>query len=139
MAVSFHSLADRKLKYVVIAARHRGQWIMVQHHQRDTWEIPGGHIELGETPDVAAKRELFEESGAESFHIEAICDYGVTRDGVITYGRFYFADVDVLGQLPESEISKVEPLNDHMKWTYDWIQPLLFEKVNTYLTEKDGC
>jgi len=35
----------------------------------------GGKIEPGETPLMAAKRELYEESGAVDFKIEPLCDY----------------------------------------------------------------
>ena len=41
-----------------------------------TWEIPGGHIEPGESPEEAARRELFEETGAAEFTIRPIFDYG---------------------------------------------------------------
>ena len=51
------------LAYSVITARFEGKWIFVRHRERTTWEIPGGHIEEGESSDVAASRELMEETG----------------------------------------------------------------------------
>jgi 8-oxo-dGTP diphosphatase len=46
--VSFHDILfepSKGLIYSVIAARYAGKWIFVKHHDRLTWEIPGGHIE----------------------------------------------------------------------------------------------
>ena len=36
---------DGKLTYSVITARYKGSWILVRHRDRQTLEIPGGHIE----------------------------------------------------------------------------------------------
>ena len=62
--VDFHdigSVADEQLKYAVIMAQEEGRWLICRHKERETWEIPGGHIEKDETPDAAAARELKEE------------------------------------------------------------------------------
>lgn len=63
---------DKELKFAVICAFFKGKWIFVKHKKRDTWEIPGGHREIGEDINDAAKRELFEESGAIDFELTPI-------------------------------------------------------------------
>src|SRR5690348_4872450 len=49
--------------------RHDGQEaLMVQHRRRDGttyWQLPGGGVEAGETPEAAVLRELREETGIE--------------------------------------------------------------------------
>ena len=37
--------------------------LLVKHHLFDKWVQPGGHIEDDETPEEAATREVFEETG----------------------------------------------------------------------------
>ena len=93
MKINFYSIdkkRNQKLKYVIIASRFQfEQWIFVQHKERTTWEIPGGHIEPGEEPYDAAKRELYEETGAVYYTLSPVYDYSVTLKMKKTYGRLY--------------------------------------------------
>lgn len=76
MNVNFYKkVDDDKLKFVVIVSRYQNKWIFCKHKQRDTYEIPGGHREAGETILEAAKRELYEETGAIKFSIEPMSIY----------------------------------------------------------------
>lgn len=50
------------------------------------WGLPAGHIEEGESPEAAARRELREEIGAD-FRIKPVNRYGPVRD--TWYGGIY--------------------------------------------------
>ena len=132
MKVSFHeigSIDEEELSFVVIPARYKDKWIFVRHRERKTWEMPGGHIEGGESIAEAARRELFEESGAVEFEIEPVCDYSVTREeeGITTYGRLFISNVAKLGSLPEMEIGEIGLFDDIPEnLTYPYIQNLLY-------------
>lgn len=138
LRVIFPSAIPQLLSFVVIAAMHDNKWIYVQHKDRDTYEVPGGHIEPGEAPIEAAKRELYEESGAADFTLDMVCPYGVERDGALTsYGLLYFAQVARFDELPNFEIVErafFESMPERL--TYPNIQPLLMKKVQTWLKEK---
>lgn len=64
--IELGKISEIDLKYVVICVRSKGKWIFSRHKKRNTWDIPGGHIEPGESALKAAKRELFEETGLRS-------------------------------------------------------------------------
>ena len=48
-------------RFVVILSFCGEQLVLSRHKQRTTYETQGGHIEPGETPEQAARRELWEE------------------------------------------------------------------------------
>lgn len=128
-----------KLAFAVICSRHQGQWLFVRHKHRDTWEVPGGHREPGESIDQAAARELVEETGALEYILRPVCDYSVQYDGQPpSFGRIFFAQVESLGALPPLEIAEVirrERMPEQM--TYPHIQPFLLTWVNEFLDAND--
>ena len=57
--VNFYETVDDKLlKFAVIIAKHKGKFVFCKHKERDTYEVPGGHRETGESIDETARREL---------------------------------------------------------------------------------
>lgn len=133
MEVKFYvpsEISDEKLMYAVIAARFNGKWIFSRHKKRTTWEIPGGHRERGETIEQAAKRELWEETGAVEFDLKPVSVYQVDK-----YGMLFLADIKKLEHIPEtSEIAEIgffESIPSDL--TYPQIQPFLYKKVQEWL------
>lgn len=118
----------KNYKYVVIIAKYNGKWVLCKHKKRDTWETAGGHIELGESPLEAAKRELFEETGAVSFDIKPIFDYWAGDETSGANGMVFYAEIVKLSKLPESEMEKIEYFETlPSNLTYKDITPKLFQ------------
>lgn len=99
--------------YVVMLSRYHDKFMLSRHKNRTTWEMQGGHIEPGETPEAAAKRELFEESGAISFNLIPLCDYCGEEPGKNNHGAgmVFCADIHELGIMPESEMAETALFN----------------------------
>ncbi len=122
-------------KFAVVAAKHGESWVLVRHKSRNTWEIPGGHVETGETALEAAKRELFEETGAKDYDISEITSYSVDIDGAVTYGKLFFAEVRAFADIPEnSEIAERAYFAAlPAELAYPDIQPALYTAVQWWL------
>ena len=120
-----NTFSDRK--FVVVLSHMDGKILLSRHRQRTTWETQGGHIEPGETPLEAAKRELWEESGAVEYSIKPLFDYWAEDDIGGAAGAVFRAEITKLGPIPESEMEEVrlfEELPENV--TYPHITPILF-------------
>ena len=133
--VRFYDRADdRKLRFAVIVTKTDGHWVFCKHRKRDTLEVPGGHREPGEDILAAAKRELYEETGAVDFIIKPVCVYSVTApwnfDGQETFGMLFYADVKAFEKELHNEIERIV-IQDELPeaWTYPEIQPYLIREV----------
>lgn len=116
-------------KYVVVLSTCCGKLMLSRHKARTTWETQGGHVEAGETPLEAARRELYEESGALRYEIRALCDYwaGDEKTGEGATGMVFHAEIQELGPIPESEMAEVrlfDGLPENL--TYPGITPELY-------------
>ncbi len=133
MKVSFPAqVKDSEILYSVIVARSNGRWLFCRHRDRTTLECPGGHREPGETPEQAARRELYEETGATAYRLREIGPYRVSRyGGGTSCGMLYHAEIEELSPIPEgSEIAQVMLLTElPQQWTYPDIQPHLLKHV----------
>lgn len=127
---------DESVRFVTAAARYKDKWVFSRHKLRTTWDMPGGHREVGETLHDAMERELWEETGAIEAQIQPLSVYGV--DGDDRYGMLFFADIKELGELPTNfemaEISLTDALP--RKLTYPEILPALFEYVQGWLNRQ---
>lgn len=69
----------------ILAVTEKKEILLVKQFRhavaRMTLEIPAGHIEIGETPEQAARKELVEETGhiAENFELLACLPYSPAR------------------------------------------------------------
>lgn len=133
--VAFYDTAeDSVFDFAVIIAKKDGKWLLCRHKERTTWEFPGGHREKGERIEDAARRELFEETGAKDYTLQPICAYSCMKQGGdASFGMLYYADVKELGALPAIEIRETRLFDEFPDrkdfWTYSDIQPFLLRKV----------
>ena len=122
--------ALKSYTFVVIFARYKDKWLYCRAKEREVFETAGGHIEPGETTLDAAKRELYEETGALKFNIEPAFDYSVQSSADYTTGQVFFARIHELGDIPDYEMAEVRLFNtipDKMR--FPQILPVIYEKM----------
>ncbi len=131
----YDSVDDSLLKFAVIVSQSNGKWVFCKHKERDTYEVPGGHREAGESILETAKRELQEETGAIRFDMKPLCVYSVTGKtrvndtGEESFGLLCYAEITEFTTELHSEIEKIVLLKELPEaWTYPLIQPQLIEK-----------
>lgn len=97
-------------------------------HGAGTWSVPGGHLEMGETPEACAARETLEETGIRIRNSRIV---GVTND---VFGPDkHYVTVFVESEYESGEPSIIEPETcPEVDW-FDWDrrpQPLFLPLKN---------
>lgn len=104
-----------------------GRVLFVEHPERG-WEIPGGHVEPGETPDEAMLRELYEETGLRG----AIQEWNTTY-----YPKGWVAHV-VVEETELSEWNVRDEKVSNVKWWYE-VPPLKEWTVEEFTDLSKWC
>ncbi|TKC15899.1 RNA deprotection pyrophosphohydrolase [Robertmurraya kyonggiensis] len=78
-------------QHVLTICRYEDAWLLTKHKLRGL-EFPGGKVEAGETLEDAARREVYEETGASLKELHFIGEYEVDNSTdsfvkVIFYGE----------------------------------------------------
>ena len=111
---------------VVCVCRYKDKYLFSYNKKREGWEIPGGHIEDGESWEEAARREVYEETGATKIKITPVCVYKIS-----TFGLLCYCEILELEKLPKeyemSEIILSDDLPDNL--TFPESSKLYFDTV----------
>jgi 8-oxo-dGTP diphosphatase len=104
MVMRVHDEGDRE----VLLGLRKGS------HGAGEWSLPGGHLELGETPRACARRELFEETGIS---VKELTELGWSNDVMPEEGLHYvtlFLSVNLPGDT-EAELKEPDK-TEEWKW-----------------------
>lgn len=99
--------------------------LMIRLHEGDRYGMPGGHLEAGEMPDEAIRRELHEETGVKDYTLKR-ADFFVHKEGRV-----------VLAYIGNTANPALESAQNNLEGTPIWISKTEFETVNTRQCYRD--
>ena len=112
--IFYKNLKTKNISIVLIFAKYKNKWLLCKHKKRDTYEICGGHIENGESIYNAAKRELYEESGAlvKDIKLMGYLSKVINTDKPRQYAAVFIADIDKIENLPNYEMKEIALMDE---------------------------
>ena len=136
--INFYDLGtvdEKEFTRVVCVCKYKDKYVFSYNKKRNGWEIPGGHIEEGETWQEAAKREMYEETGATKINVTPVSIYKIS-----TYGLLCYCEIEEMEELPkEYEMEKImlaDTLPAPEELTFPDSSKLYFDKVLNSINEK---
>ena len=111
----------------IVALTARGEVILVRQYRHVTrgfcWEIPGGGVEPGESPEEAAQRELREEAGCRAGRLRRLGGFWPNNAYLDEMIHVYLAEDLVSDPLPADQDEHLErrvvPFDEALAMTQD--------------------
>ena len=118
---------EKEYTRVVCVSNYKEKYVFCYNKKRMGWEIPGGHIEKGESWLDAAKREMYEETGATKIEVEPISVYKINSFALLCYCKIL-----EMKELPKEYEMKELIFSDKLpkNLTYPDTYKLFFDIVN---------
>ncbi len=136
---------ERHFNVTVYVTNEEGKFLLIRHKKLQKWLPPGGHIEANERPDVAALREVKEETGidvileGEKFPRDTDCvrPYGIQMN-VIKAGEHEHMDI-IFKAKPVKNVKLI--LNEEETEGINWfsIDEILNPAFDSFEETKKWC
>jgi putative (di)nucleoside polyphosphate hydrolase len=123
-----------RLNVGLIVVNHKGKLLLCKRKNSKNWQFPQGGIDLGEKPEDAALRELYEEVGIhrsdvqEIAHTESWYKYDLPEASIQKYffkskfkgqkQKWYM--FELLNEVPIDFTNDANPEFDDYKWASYW-------------------
>jgi len=97
-------------------------------HGHDTWSVPGGHLEFGESFEEAARREVAEETGLSITNIR----FAAITNDLFPIERKHYVTIWMLSDYYAGQPITLEPNKyvDHDWYNFDCLPTPLFSPWN---------
>jgi len=112
---------------------YKDQVVLVDNVWRQSWELPGGRVDKGETAREAAIRECFEESGQEVHKVGFLAALSLRDKGreTVIDGALFMGNINKLAAFhPNEEIAGIKFWNETQK-SFDLIDEALIRYART--------
>lgn len=124
-------LKETDISFCVIIAFYKKSVVLIKKSNLSTFECPCGYKKKNETTLKAAKRVLFEKTGAKDFVIRYKGIYPDISKGE-EYGKYYYADIKSFDRLKGSAADEMRCFNllppDEL-FSYPQINKMLINQI----------